>query len=83
MASAVQLYERARTDYTRAIGVDHPDTLGACVSLAHAYYKVGRVTDAEKLLRETVNRCELSLPASDPLTAIARTSLTNITGEQI
>jgi tetratricopeptide (TPR) repeat protein len=81
MASAVQLYEQARTDYTRAIGADHPDTLGACVSLAHAYYAVGRVTDAEKLLRDTVGRCELSLPASDPLTATARTSLTNITGE--
>ncbi len=81
MASAVQLYEQTRTDYTRAIGADHPETLDACVNLAHAYYGVGRVTDAEKLLRDTIGRCELSLPASDPLTATARTSLANITGE--
>ncbi len=81
MASAVQLYEQTRTDYARAIGADHPDTLSTCVNLAHAYYGVGRVTDAEKLLRDTIGRCELSLPASDPLTATARTSLANITGE--
>lgn len=80
MTSAVRLYKQTRTEYIRVLGADHPDTLGASVNLAHAYYAVGRVSDAETLLRETVGRCELSLPAADPLTASARTSLANITG---
>jgi hypothetical protein len=50
------------------------------MNLAHAYYGVGRSTDATKLLRETVDRCELSLPAADPITMAARTSLANISG---
>jgi hypothetical protein len=80
MASAVRLYEQTRAEYTRVLGADHPDTLTACINLAHAYYGVGRSTDATKLLRETVDRCELSLPAADPITMAARTSLANISG---
>jgi hypothetical protein len=41
---------------------------------------VGRLTDAAHLLQETVRRCELSLPAADPLTVAARESLANISG---
>jgi hypothetical protein len=80
MASAVRLAEQTRAEYTKVLGADHPDTLAACVNLAHAYYGVGRITDAAGLLRETVERCELSLPAFDPLTAAARDSLANISG---
>jgi tetratricopeptide (TPR) repeat protein len=80
MASAVRFGDRTRADYTRVLGADHPDTLAACLNLAHAYYGVGRITDAARLLQETVQRCELSLPAFDPLTSAARDSLTNISG---
>jgi tetratricopeptide (TPR) repeat protein len=80
MASAVHLAEVTRAQYAKVLGPDHPDTLAACVNLAHAYYGVGRITDAERLLQQTVERCELSLPAFDPLTATARESLSNITG---
>jgi Tetratricopeptide repeat len=80
MASAVRLYELTRAEYTRVLGADHPDTLATCMNLAHTYYGVGRLTDAVKLLQETVERCELSLPPSDPLTVAARNSLTNVSG---
>lgn len=80
MAVAVRLFEQARADYVKALGADHPDTLRACINLAHAYYAVGRISDAAKLLSETVERCELSLPPADPLTVTARTSLANISG---
>jgi tetratricopeptide (TPR) repeat protein len=80
MASSVRLYEQVRTEYVQALGPDHRDTLAACVNLAHAYYAVGRLGDAARLLSETIDRCELSLPAADPLTVTARTSLANISG---
>jgi hypothetical protein len=80
MASAVQYYEQTRTGYERALGADHPDTLARCASLAHAYYAVGRVTDAMLLLRDTLARCERVLPPGDPLTDSVQQSLTNITG---
>ena len=80
MAAAVRLAEQTRAAYTGTLGADHPDTLTACLNLAHAYAAVGRRTDAVRLLTETVERCELSLPVSDPLTVAARTSLTNING---
>jgi tetratricopeptide (TPR) repeat protein len=80
MASAVRLAERTRTEYTKVLGTGHPDTLAACVNLAHAYYGVGRITDATRLLTQTVERCEQNLPAFDPLTVTARSSLANISG---
>ena len=72
--------ERTRTEYAKVLGTDHPDTLTACVNLAHAYYGVGRITDAARLLQETVERCELALPPGHSLTAAARDSLANISG---
>lgn len=80
MGGAVRLGEQARAGYSKALGPDHRDTLVASVNLAHAYYGVGRVTDAVRLLQETLERCEVDLPASDPLTATARESLANISG---
>jgi tetratricopeptide (TPR) repeat protein len=80
MASAVQLYEQVRTGYAETLGVDHRLTLSASLNLAHARYAVGRQSDGSKLLRETAERCELHLPAGDPLTASALESLRNITG---
>jgi hypothetical protein len=80
MASAVQYYEQTQTGYQRALGDDHPGTLARCAGLAHAYYAVGRVTDAMLLLRDTLARCERVLPPGDPLTGSVQQSLTNITG---
>jgi tetratricopeptide (TPR) repeat protein len=80
MANAVRLTEQTRAAYTDTLGADHPDTLTACLNLAHAYAAVGRRTDAVQLLIQIVERCEMSLPVSDPLTVAARTSLANLTG---
>jgi hypothetical protein len=76
----VRFGERTRTEYAKVLGTDHPDTLSACVNLAHAYYGVGRLTDAARLLQDTLERCEQSLPPNHPLTASARDSLANISG---
>jgi len=80
MASAVRLAEQTAEDYTRILGASHRDTLTACLNLAHAYYGVGRRSDAIKLLTSVIERCGHNLPAADPLTAMARVSLENITG---
>jgi len=52
------------------------------VNLAHLYYSVGRVGDAEALLRDTLRRCERALPPEDPLTQAVRRSLANIAGDE-
>jgi tetratricopeptide (TPR) repeat protein len=83
MASAVQLYEQARADYGQVLGASSRPALSASVNLAHALYAVGRMTDAAKLLRETVERCEVQLPDGDPLTATASESLRNVSGDGI
>jgi hypothetical protein len=81
MASALRLHEQACADSERVLGADHPDTLARRASLAHAYYKVGRLTDATTLLRDTVARCEQVLVPGDRLTQAVRESLTNIAGK--
>jgi tetratricopeptide (TPR) repeat protein len=81
MASAVQLYEQARTEYGEVLGTGSRPALSASLNLAHALYAVGRLTDAAKVLRETVDRCEVQLPAGDPLTAAASESLRNVSGD--
>ena len=81
MASAMQLYEQVRAGYAETMGMDHRLTLSASLNLAHAQYAVGRQSDGSKLLRETAERCELHLPADDPLTALALESLRNVTGD--
>jgi hypothetical protein len=80
MASAVQLFEQTREGYERVLGPGHPDTLARRADLAHAYYAVGRLTDATALLRDTLTRCEQTLPPGDPLTQAIRDSLKNIAG---
>jgi hypothetical protein len=80
MASAVQLYEQVRGEYVQVFGAGHRDTLNTSVNLAHALYAVGRLTDAAKLLRDTAERCELHLPADDPITVKCRESLHNVAG---
>lgn len=80
MASALQLYEETVAGYDHVLGPDHPDTLTCCLSLATAYYTVGRLTDAQSLLRETLARCERVLPPGDRLTQVVWESLTNVAG---
>jgi hypothetical protein len=80
MASALQLHEETCAGYERVLGPDHPDTLARRASLAHVYYGVGRISDATTLLRDTLARCERTLPPGDPLTQTVRESLTNIAG---
>jgi len=65
MASALLLFEQARTGYERALGAGHPKTLARSASLARAYYGAGRLTDASTLLRDTYVRCERALPPGD------------------
>ena len=48
------------------------------MNLAHLHYAVGRVGDTEALLRDTLARCERTLPAGHALTQTVRQSLANI-----
>jgi tetratricopeptide (TPR) repeat protein len=77
-ALSVHLYEQVRADYGQVLGRGSRPALSASISLAHAMYAVGRVTDAAKLLRDTVDRCEAQLPTGDPLRATAVESLRNL-----
>jgi len=74
----MQLSERCCTDSARVLGPDHADTLARMASLARLYYAVGRVGDAQALLRETATRCERTLPPGDALTQAVRQSLANM-----
>ena len=81
MASALQFYEQAVTRYEQVLGAGHRNTLAARASLATVYYRVGRLSDAVTLLRDTVARCERVLPREDPLTQTVHESLKHIAGE--
>jgi hypothetical protein len=78
MSAAMQFAERTRAESERVLGPDHMETLVRLANLAHLYFSVGRVDDAEALLRKTVVRCERTLPPGDPLTLTVRQSLANI-----
>jgi tetratricopeptide (TPR) repeat protein len=80
ITSTLQLYEQARAAYVRVLGEDHRDTLTHQASLASVYTAAGRLMDATTLLRDTVTRCERTLPAGDPLTDSVRESLTELLG---
>jgi tetratricopeptide (TPR) repeat protein len=75
MTSTLQCYEQARVGYERVLGPDHRDALAHRANLADMYIAAGRLTDATTLLRDTVTRCEQTLPAGDPLTESVRASL--------
>jgi hypothetical protein len=81
MPSAVQFSEQTCADSERVLGADHADTLTRRAQLAHLYYAVGRVGDAQALLRDALARCERVLPYGDPLREAVRQSLTNIVGD--
>jgi Tetratricopeptide repeat len=78
MPAALQLSGQCCADSERVLGPDHPDTLARMANLAHLYYVVGRVGDAEALLRGIAARCERVLPPGDPLTQAVHQNLANI-----
>ena len=78
ITSTMQFYEQARAGYERVLGPDHRDTLAHRANLAAVYAASGRLTDATTLLRDTVARCEQTLPAGDPLTESVRESLSQM-----
>jgi hypothetical protein len=77
----VQLAEQTCADSERVLGADHAETLARQAQLAHLYYAVGRVGDAQTLLRDTVARCERVLPSGDLLTQTVHQSLASIVGD--
>ena len=50
------------------------------VTVSKVLRNQGRISDATTLLRDTLARCERTLPPGDPLTQTVRESLTNIAG---
>jgi Tetratricopeptide repeat len=72
MSQALQLLEQVRSQYTAVIGAEHRTTLATSLNLANAYHSIGRLTDAARLLRDPVERCERSLPDSGSPTIAAR-----------
>jgi len=80
IAAALQLREQACAGYQRILGTDHARTLAARADLASAYTTAGRLADAATLLRDTLTRCEQTLPPGEPLTHTVRQSLTGLTG---
>jgi tetratricopeptide (TPR) repeat protein len=76
--SALELSEQCCADSERILGPDHVDTLTRRASLAHLYYTAGLIEDSVALFRDTAMRCELVLPAGDPLTRAVQQSLANI-----
>jgi hypothetical protein len=65
MPAALQLSERCYADSERVLGPDHPDTLGRMANLAQLYDEVGRMGDAEALLRRTAAYHVRVLPHDD------------------
>jgi tetratricopeptide (TPR) repeat protein len=76
--SALELSEQCCADSERILGPDHVDTLARRAGLAHLYYTAGLMEDSVTLFRDTAMRCELVLPAGDPLTRAVQQSLANI-----
>jgi len=79
--AAERVYEQVRTGFEQALGPRHPDALRSRAELARVYCQLGRYGDARVLLRGTVGRLELILPADDPLTTELRQILVDI-GEE-
>ena len=69
MPSAVQLVRAGVRRFGAGPGRRPRRHAGPAGQLAHLYYAVGRVGDAQALLRDTLARCERVLPYGDPLTA--------------
>jgi len=78
MPAALQISEQCCADSERVLGPDHPDTLARMAHLAYLYHEVGRIGDAESLLRRTAAYRERSLAHGHPLTQAISQRLPNI-----
>jgi tetratricopeptide (TPR) repeat protein len=78
MPAAVQHAEQCCADSQRVLGPDHADTLARLANLAYLYYTVGRVGDAVTVLHDVAERCDRTLPPTNPLARSVRQSLVNI-----
>jgi Tetratricopeptide repeat len=74
------MFEQVHGSLTTVLGADHPDTLAAALNLGRVYYAVGRLSDANAILSDTITRGERALAPADPLTKAARESLAVIVG---
>lgn len=81
IAAALQHHDQVCAAYQRALGAGHRHTLAARADLASTYHTAGRLTDATALLRDTLTRCEQTLPAGDPLTRTLQQTIKGIAGE--
>ena len=80
IATALQQHAQACAGYDQILGADHPDTLAARADLANAYLAAGRLADAATLLRDTLTRCERTLPSGDPLIHAVQQSMLGLAG---
>jgi tetratricopeptide (TPR) repeat protein len=80
-AAAELACEQAWAGFERVLGPRHPDTLRSRATLAQLYRRLGRYGDARALLRDTIDRLELILPAGDPLITELRQNLADIGAE--
>jgi Tetratricopeptide repeat len=78
IATALQLHEQACVGHEQVLGADHPDALACRADLANAYLAAGRLADAAAMLRDTLTRCEQTLPEAAPLTTTVRRALTGL-----
>ena len=81
IAAALHMHEQACTSHEQSLGADHPATLTARADLAAAYLGAGRIADAAATLRDTLARCEHTLPPGAPLTARVRQALAELGGQ--
>lgn len=73
---AIEIAKVLVGDYERVLGPDHPDTLGTRVSLASAYWRVGRSAEAFTLQQQNLADCERILGPDHPDTLQSRRNLT-------
>ncbi|MEV5980688.1 tetratricopeptide repeat protein [Streptomyces sp. NPDC052114] len=72
---AIELFRRALEADTRALGVDHPNTLASRNNLAHAYASAGDTARAIPLYEETAADYVRVLGADHPDTLTSRNNL--------
>jgi non-specific serine/threonine protein kinase/serine/threonine-protein kinase len=68
-------FERAVALRRRALGSDHPETLGSMDNLAHVYLDAGRLAESLSLLGESLKRREARLGPDHPETLTSRNNL--------
>jgi tetratricopeptide (TPR) repeat protein len=72
---ACSLGEQVLDDHEQVLGVDHPDTLKACVSLANAHLRAGHPNTSVRLHRRIVECWRATKGPDDPGTLEAVNSL--------